>query len=287
MKKLLFFLGAVMVLASCTNIKETDEYKALLSQNDSLMSISGNQSTDIYKYLSDFNSIQANLNEIKKKEKIISVNKAEYSNADKKEAIVADINSIYELMKENQKKIGRLNRKLKKSDSKNRDLQKLIENLNKQIEENRIEIEALNQELDRLNIQIKDLTTELASVKEDNEEKDATISQQTNKLQQAFYAVGTSKELLEHKIITKEGGIAGIGKNTKLDDNFDKTYFTEINSSSFNQVELLAKKAKLVTSHPKESYEFVNNGDKVEALKITNAEAFWSVSKYLVIEISK
>ncbi len=71
-----------------------------------------------------------------------------------------------------------------------------------------------------------------------------------------------------------------------MDDNFDKEYFTEINTITFNKITIFAKKATLITTHPKDSYEFEGTDKKVDNLIIKDSKAFWSVSKYLVIEVT-
>jgi hypothetical protein len=97
-----------------------------------------------------------------------------------------------------------------------------------------------------------------------------------------YYAFGTSKELKEKNVITKEGGFIGMGKSTKLKDDFNKEYFTKVNASQTTSIDIRAKKAKIITSHPSSSYKLI--GEKsVEKIEITNTEDFWSNSKYLVI----
>jgi predicted Zn-dependent protease len=67
-------------------------------------------------------------------------------------------------------------------------------------------------------------------------------------------------------------------------EEFNKEYFTKINIEQTNSINLGAKKVKILTNHPKSSYKLV--GEKpVEKLEITNAQDFWSTSKYLVIVI--
>lgn len=285
MKQLWFLIVGVALLASCTNVKESEEYKALQNVNDSLSGVAGTQGVEIYDYLTDFNAIQDNLNEIKKHEQLISVNKENTENTNKRDQINEDINKIYNLLKENQEKLQALNKKYKNSNNKNHELQKLIETLNFQITEKNNEIQILNAELGQLNFEIKDLTDNLIAVQEENENQSQVIEAQTEKLNTAFYVVGTDKELKEHKIITKEGGFIGLGKNTKLDNAFDKSYFTEINTKAFDKISIFAKKAKLITTHPANSYEFAGEG-KVDQLIIKDSEAFWSVSKFLVVEIT-
>jgi hypothetical protein len=46
---------------------------------------------------------------------------------------------------------------------------------------------------------------------------------------------------------------------------------------------LYAKHAKLLTVHPAGSYEFTKDESKQLTLSIIDAEAFWSVSRYMVI----
>ena len=286
MKKLIIIIGAITLLASCTNVTETEEYKNLQAKNDSLETLASSQGAEVMDYLMDFNTIQENLNEIKKKEHIISINKSNSEDINKREQIKEDINTIYNLLKEDQGKLEALNKKYKNSGNKNKELQKLIATLNQQISEKNIEIQTLNSELENLNIEVKDLTDALVETETRNETQAQIIEEQINALQTAYYLVGSAKELKEHKIITKEGGFIGIGKNTKLDDNFNKEYFTEVNTETFNKISIFAKKATLITTHPKDSYEFEGTDKKVDNLIIKDSKAFWSVSKYLVIEVN-
>ncbi|MBN2669087.1 MAG: hypothetical protein JXR60_07645 [Bacteroidales bacterium] len=287
MKKLWVLLPVLAVFISCTNVTETEEYKALQTKNDSLMSVSSNQGADIYNYIADFNNIQENLNKIKEVEKIIDVKKSGEQAMSNRDQINEDIQTIYNLLKENQQKLASMNKKYKNSDYKNKELQKLIETLQAQVEANQNEILALNKELESLNIEIKGLTDDLLSMQTENEDQAQVIEAQDQAIHTAYYVVGTSKELKEHKIITKEGGFIGLGRNSKLDNGFDTSYFTEINTGSFKEIAIYAKKAKLITTHPAGTYEFEGNGEKVDKLIIKDADKFWSVSKYLVIEITQ
>mgnify|MGYP000874925023 CR=1 FL=1 len=107
----------------------------------------------------------------------------------------------------------------------------------------------------------------------------------TEKLNTAYYAFGTSKELIKNNVLTKEGGFIGMGKTAKMKSDFNKAYFTKVDASVFTEIVLSAKKAKLVTTHPAGSYKIEGAEGKAEKLVITNAEDFWSASKYLVIVV--
>ena len=67
---------------------------------------------------------------------------------------------------------------------------------------------------------------------------------------------------------------------------FDNSYFKKIDISQVKTLDLFVKKAKIITTHPSDSYQLITgqNG-AVEMIEITNPEKFWSASKYLVIEV--
>jgi hypothetical protein len=111
------------------------------------------------------------------------------------------------------------------------------------------------------------------------------IGTQTDKMNTAYYCFGTSKELKEKGVLTKEGGFIGIGKSEKLAADFNKDYFTKIDITLMKSVDLKSKKAKLVTTHASDSYKLEGDKTSVDKLVITNAEKFWASSKYLVIVV--
>ena len=53
----------------------------------------------------------------------------------------------------------------------------------------------------------------------------------------------------------------------------------------FSEIALNAEKAKLITTHPTGSYKIEGAEGKADKLIITDADAFWSSSKYLVVVV--
>ena len=68
-------------------------------------------------------------------------------------------------------------------------------------------------------------------------------------------------------------------------DDFNKDYFTQIDIRRDKEIKLYSKDAKLLTVHPDGTYELVKDEKGLLTLKITNPNKFWSVSRYLVIEV--
>lgn len=282
MKKI-FYLVALLPLAfGCGN----NENEKILSSEDSLRAVSGgqqvrihDQDSSIQAFIRGFNEIQENLDLIKEKEKIVTASSKDMETRKSKEdQIVADIQAIYDIMNKNKQRLASMKSKLGESNKQNAELEKFITRLTADIEAKDSQIEDLRTQLEQLNVAMTNLNVNYQEITQESEVK-------TEKLNTAFYAFGTAKELITNGVLTKEGGFIGLGKIQKMKDDFNKNYFTKIDVSTTNTIVLAAKKAKLITSHPSGSYKIEGADGKAEKLVITNAEDFWGTSKYLVIVV--
>jgi len=290
MKKYLILL-LIPLFFSCG---ESEEKLKLKNQVDSLMNITSGNEASINEYLKTFNEIQQNLNEIKAKENIITtktIGDVELEETDVN-GITNDILAIYELMQENKKKLAYLRSKIDKSKSKNKELRTTIKLLNNNIAQKDLDLSNLTMLLEQKNIDISDLNIKIAEMDKtlikttiENIQKDSTITNQKSLLHTAFYVIDNKKGLKEKNILTKDGGFLGIGGNTKVKMN--ETEFTKIDTRNVLEISLnYPKKVKLITDHPEGSFELVKNADgKFEKLVISDADDFWKMSKYLVIQI--
>lgn len=274
MKITIFVLIALITtLFSCNN----EEYENRISelQQDSLAAFNelGGKEEEILSFIASLNDIEDNLSQIKEREKIITTrfDKGTEVTPSMKDQILEDITLIDNLLQDNKQKMASLYSKLKKSNLKVAELEKMIERLANQVQEKDAQIANLQIRLAEANEQIKVLFDEYNNRLEE-------LSNKEDELNTAFYCFGTSKELLEQGVITKEGGFIGIRKSKKLADDFNKKYFTKIDISLTNQIDIASKKATIVTTHPTSSYEL-----SPEKLVIKDTKEFWAASKYLVI----
>jgi len=282
MKKLIYLIAFLPFVIACGG----GNNEGVLSAEDSLTAVSGGQSVRIEKqdssiqsFIRGFNEIQDNLDEIKQKEKIVSeMSKDPESRKSKEQQIVDDIQSIYDIMNKNKQRLASMKSKLKNSDKRNDELEKFISRLTVEIEQKDAQINDLKGQLEKMNVELTNLNLNYEEATQESAVK-------TEKLNTAYYAFGTSKELIKNNVLTKEGGFIGMGKTAKMKSDFNKAYFTKVDASVFTEIVLSAKKAKLVTTHPAGSYKIDGAEGKAEKLVITNAEDFWSASKYLVIVV--
>jgi phage shock protein A len=291
MKQLLFGVLFFSFLISCNSGGDVERLKA---ERDSLLRLTNEKDNAINDFMQSFNEIESNLETIKQKENIISLKTSGDIELDQaaKDKINDDIFAIYELMKKNKDELNALKSRLRKANIKSSEFEKMITRMTEQLKAKDEEINTLKNDLARLNIDIEnlnmriaELNTQMDTLITSNQEKEEILKMQEQKLNTAYFVFGTKKELKQNQIITSEGGFIGIGKMQKLMDDFNKDYFQTIDIRTTTSIPLMAKKARLVTSHPANSYYFAGE-DQIDSLVIKNPEKFWSVSKYLVIMVN-
>ena len=240
--------------------------KQQLAESDSTMN----------SYFSYVNEIRDNLQMISKEQELI-INlqgNPEVISVDNID-LIQELKTLGVLMSENENKIAQLKAALKNSDYQMGEFEEMIISLTEDVEMKNREIFQLQQELENLDGAFSELFIAF-------EEQTEELAIMKSEMNIAFFTFGSKSELTDNGVITKEGGFIGIGKISKLKDDFDKTYFTEIKISELTEIPLNVKKADIVTSHPSNSYELIGE-DLIEKIVIKDAAAFWGVSKYLVV----
>ena len=157
----------------------------------------------------------------------------------------------------------------------------VIDNLVQQLEDNDAQLQKLQAELHEKDIHIAELdqtvsnlNTSIASLKEESANKAATIVAQDKQINTAWYVFGTKKELQSQNIYEK---------GRVLQSNFNKNYFTKIDIRIVKEIKLYSKSVKIMTAHPANSYQLLQDANKQYVLRINNPQSFWSTSKYLVV----
>ncbi|MFZ1330649.1 MAG: hypothetical protein WAR83_00560 [Flavobacteriales bacterium] len=272
------FLSIVILLTACTAEPKQDPMVQQLEQDEARARAQvAERDSTINAMFSTFNRINENLREIRVKQGELGSTGAGAEQSDNMEdRIMGGIQSIDDLLADNQKLISKLRAQSKVSANGITELERTIAEMERSTNEKNVEIEGLKEELASSN---SSLATLIAMYRDKTQLSDM----QRNDLNTAYYVVGTSKELRANGVLTKEGGFAGIGSNTKLNmENLAKENFKQIDILEMQEIPVLSEKFKLSTSHPAGSYKIEEGSGK---LMITDPNAFWSVSKYLVIVV--
>ena len=286
MKKV-FFISLVLVSALLTSCgKNSSEYKALQAQRDSLALVNAQNSIELDEILSILNEVEINFKEIKSAENYISTQSTTQGELTPsvRERLKSNMQFISETLEKNRQQITDLEDKVKKSNVQSGQLQKTIQNLQAQLAEKTETLAALQKELSRKNYEISKLSENVNTLSQNvseletqTQEQLQTIKKQWTELNTVYYCFGTSKELKEQKIL--DGG--------NLGTDFNRTYFTKVpDMNQFLVLPLYAKSGKLISNHPQGSYEFVKDEKGKAVLTILDTANFWSLTKYLVVQVN-
>ena len=280
-KQLLAALCGLTLLWACKeDPTQSEQYKQLDQERQSVAAESGMKDSTINSMFAAFNGISENLRAIKEKQGILGKNEqgGVETGPDISKRIAADLYMIDSLLSENKKLIARMRNNAKGNKNKIAELEKTIANLEQTIAEKDTEIAGLKEQLVSTNASLESMINMY-------NDKDQLATTQRAELNKAYYCVGTAKELKTNGVVTKEGGFVGIGKSTKLNtQGMNMEYFKQVDITQMLEIPVNAKKAKLITSHPAGSYKMDAVEGKTEKLVITDPNAFWGVSKYLVIQ---
>jgi chromosome segregation ATPase len=285
MKKVLLFCSiAALILTSCG--KNSAEYQALKAQRDSLLLVNAQNSAGLDEIVMLLNEVEENFNNIKSAENYLTMhsNTSEELSPSVQEKIRTDIQFVTETLSKNREKIAELEKKLKNSAVQSKQLKQTLHNLRTQLDEKTMALVILNEELEQKDVKIAELSENIMTLSKDVQDLRAysnaqqkIIDTQTEELNTVYYCFGTSKELESQ----------GVLKGKQLTANFNKDYFIKVKDLSKLQiVPLHAKKARLVSQHPDGSYAFVKNANGQIELKILNTKDFWSLTKYLVVQVN-
>lgn len=277
-----FILG-IMLLSSCKGENKPNEK---LQENTELVRLKGevrslklektNKDSLLNESIYTFNEIQNNLARIGNKENEIRLKTEDVSlSTDNKKWILQEIRNINFLREENSLKIKKLNQQLQSKNLAISELQTMVNRLSLQVQSQDEQINSLQKEL-------ASLDGEYAKLFDAYQEQTILTFETLKELNKSFYTYGSLKELKANNVIIQEGGFIGIGENTLLKDGFNEKYFTEVDRKKTRTLTVIAKKMYFVTDHPSSSYTILDKGNS-KVIQITNPDAFWKISRYLVI----
>ena len=284
-----FFLSLITI--SCVSNSETvseesrriDSLQSVLSSKDqainSLEFQKLNDDSIVNLYALYIQKIKDNINEINKQELIINnkKNNPDFIEKDTTD-IIKSIKILSKKLQENESMILALNNAVKLEKDKNSQFVSKVTDLREEIAQSNREVYYLNEELNSMNASFE------AIFKKYNLQN-KKISDLNQKLNEVAYVIGSKSELLDNGVLTKSGGLIGIGKTRKLNSDLNTDYFTYVSKYKFQNIPLGYKTVRLMTAHPTSSYRLSTSNEIIDSLIIINQDDFWRNSKFLVVEV--
>ena len=284
MKKLNFMLFAAIAatLVACGGRSEGNWQ----AEKDSVMNVNEQQRQVLDDLTSSLIEVSASIDSIAAGEGMLR--DANEGPVLTKQQMLDNLAAFKATLEENKSRLADLERRLAGREDELAKLGKLVKYLNGELEakQQRIaqleeELQNANADIDRMRGEMNNLNTAIGSLQDENEQQRRAIESQDASLNEGYYVMGTSREL-KNKGLTSDGNLF---KKKKVEfDNIDKSLFVKIDIRNTTQISIPSKKAKVLTNAPSDSYTITNNGSN-SVLQITNVARFWSLSRYLIIQI--
>lgn len=296
--------GAIVLIIIITGfiilLNKDSQINELQVETQNLDSVIQKRDSVINELDGAISEIEDNITFIKNKREQLEFEYKE-GNQNRKEQIIEDIALMNTMLEESEKKMEELTSKLQSSEVEIQSFRKRMNILSSELKNQTQIVSNLKQELEKRDAQIADMgekvtqletvlvvqTDSLTTLADSVGKSSEMIKQLDQKLNKAYWALGTFKELKENNVLEREGGFLGIGKNKTLKQNFNEDYFTELDIRETEIIPLNVKKAEVISDHVSESYRFVYQDDLISYLKIENPEEFWKLTKYAVIEVKQ
>ena len=291
----IIIVALIMILGVIGSVyvvnQKNDQIQSLITEKNDLGMVIQQKDSVMNDLETTFTDIENDLNQIKEKRNLIALTQAE-GNKNRKQAIIEDINMMNNLIEESNKKVADLQRKLRNSGMNVAALEKRLQALTETIDSQNTQIAELKKMIEDKDVNLAELHTKVQNMDLDMKKqadsityKQSVIVDKTDKLNTAHYALGTYKKLKEEGILSREGGVLGIGSSKAIQDNFDSKYFADLDIRKTKTIPLNVKKAVVISEHPTNSYKLVEENGQIAYLEIENPEEFWRISKYAVIEV--
>ena len=293
----LIALIGIVAFTSCEDVKRPTPVRERIN-----VTPPSREAEAISQLTASIDEISANLDAISSQEAMLCKTT---EHANKKSKIIQQIRGLGALLKEKQNQIDKLlNEKVKKVDAPAvsnptiDNLYKVIDFLSSQLKEKGDCVTQLEQVASRKDVTVDQLKYivmnqtnsvdamryrfNMAALEREYAQLKAKEKQRIkeDKESDKVYYIIANKETLKEKGLLKTSLFS-----KKVDNNnVTKDLFTEANSKELKTLTINSLSPKLLSQNPEGSYTLTENEDGTTTLTITDAEKFWNVSRYLIIQ---
>lgn len=275
------FAFAAITLGSCGNKAEQAQ-----KELDSLRNVVAEQQNQLQADEEFTDAINFSMDSVVAAEGIIMKNSE--GGVPNRQRLKQNVEAYKTILQKYRDRINKLQASLKNQKSAHaKKMQELIDKMQAQLDEKDAQIEDLKKQIEDKNVSIAELNTQVTNlgnnVRELTDQTVAqakTITDQTDKMNEAYFIIDTSKNLKAKGLMV--GG--GLFSKKKLDLSAgDLSKLTKIDMRAKKTFSIPSAKPKILTQAPAGSYTLTKTGDKSSTLTITDVSRFWSMSNVLVI----
>ncbi|MDL2331298.1 hypothetical protein LJC62_04770, partial [Odoribacter sp. OttesenSCG-928-A06] len=257
--------------------------------SDSLSIANKKQDAELSSLFTDLNEISAGMQSLREAENLLSLEAAKEKKASGTKAqqqmaqLKSDVKAISAAISMYKEKINNLEGKNRRQSA---EFKKLIAGLNAELEARQQKIDEISKQLEETNAQLAaktqeaaELTQNVANLTKEGSEQKQTIAEQDKELHTVYYLVGARKALKAANVISRQG----IFCPPSVSSEAQKAAFTSGDMREVKSIALNSKSAKVLSTHPENSYSLDKDAEGMLTLNIKDAESFWKQEKYLVV----
>lgn len=283
MKTFPISLLILVSICACTSKQPTEAPQSLMEASKQELATAVTERDMLFALVKE---ISKDMEEIKRMENIMTVTPVSPEAGVKQYSQLRnDMAALKRSIRKRRQQLADIEGQLQQSDLFTGELQDVIDIMRRQIDSQTAEIDNLNKKLLSANTHIVALTSTIdslsQSIDEAHSERDsigANAARFESELYTCYYIADNKSVLKEMRIIE-----SGFLRSTKLTGEFDRNKFTAADKRTLAAIRLDTDKSKVLSSHPKESYRLINDGN-TNSLIITDPEKFWSNTNYLIIQ---
>ena len=282
---LCLIIVGIMMLTACDYGQTKQQLEYARSENDSLLQVTIEQQNDLADLVATLNAAAGKLDEINGQ---IAVNTDDQNLQNQRTRLLQQLDNLQQQITEKQKLFDDMQKKYKNVLGENKELKKSIDRMQKEINgyQNRIadyehRITEQSQKITQLNTTLAETQVALDQTTNRVAVQETVISSQDKEINTRYFIAARKSVLKEMGLV--EGGV--FNKTRITTKGFDTSKFTEVDKRNISEIALGSKGARLLTPAPESSYEMEKGLDKTLTLHILDKDAFWSLSRYLVIMI--
>lgn len=283
----LFSLLAGLVI-SCTNESQSADKKQ--TKIDSLAHLYKEQTVHVKELESFITSLSQTMDSIYIQEnQIVVEGDIEKRKLQSRETIINNLKKYQEIIERQKERLKFLeNQLIAKNDEMSAKMIRIVSFYKKQLEDKDRTIASLQKNIKENKSNIKSLQTSVSNLLSTTQkqadalkEQENTLSKQSDMINICYVRIGTKKELKSAGLLS-----GGFLKSTKLNNSqLIPGNFKAMDMRECNDILLNSSNAKVLTQMPASSYSIIKNDNGTCYLHINDPNSFWSISRFLVIQL--
>ena len=281
----------LLASVSCNDKSQNDaQIVELTRERDSIATLADNLNQEHQELIGYIQGIEKAIDSVAAEEKILIIGKDEDNRPLSPKQMRERVKAFGKLIQRQRQYIKNLEDSLANKSGSPAHLLSIITSL-------RTQLEAKNSELDKLRVALKNekaTTAQMQQIIGSMDQTNKLMASENAQLTSALVAQNEAANIGYKLIATKSeleklGILSGGGflKKKKLDYSaFNQDNFESVDIRYYDSQVIKAKKVKMLTSAPKNSYTLTKISNDEWQLKILSPADFWSISNFMIIQIN-